>query len=95
MLPLVPGRRAKIVDLTGWYIGYAVAAAVIVVVVMLVGWLLAVARRIGTQVNAIVAELAAIRETTAPIPDVAVLNAKLVNVVQHASTARAALIGAE
>lgn len=82
-------------DLTGWYVGYVIAAAVIVVVVMLVGWILSLARRIGTQVNAIVAELQEIRSTTAPIPQVAVLNQKLGNVVNLAATAREAVIGAE
>ena len=82
-------------NLNGWYVGYAIAAAVIVVVVMLVGWILSLARRIGTQVNDIVAELAEIRVTTAPIPAVAQLNDKLVGVVNHAATARKALVGEE
>jgi hypothetical protein len=81
------------VNLNGWYAGYAVAAAVIVVVVMLVGWILSLARRIGTQVDDIVAELAAIRTTTEPIPAVGQVNAKLTNIVNTAAAARSALVG--
>ncbi len=81
--------------LTGWYVGYVVAAVVIVVVVGLVGWLLALARRIGVQAAAIVDALADIRGTTAPIPLVGKLNQKLLHVVQQATTARVALLGEE
>jgi len=81
--------------LTGWYVGYVIAAAVIVVVVGLVGWLLSLARRIGVQAAAIVGVLADIRATTAPIPMVSKLNQKLLHVVEQASTARVALLGEE
>lgn len=81
--------------LTGWYVGYVIAAAVIVVVVSLVGWLLSLARRIGIQAAAIVDAIADIRATTAPIPLVGKLNQKLLHVVQQASTARMALLGEE
>jgi len=79
--------------LTGWYVGYVVAAVVIVVLVGLVGWLLALARRIGVQAAAIVDALADIRRTTAPVPLVGKLNQKLLHVVQQAGTARVALLG--
>jgi len=81
--------------LTGWYVGYVVAAVVIVVVVGLVGWLLALARRIGVQATAIADAIAEIRGTTAPIPLVGKLNQKLLHVVQQATTARVALLGEE
>ncbi len=81
--------------LTGWYVGYVVAAVVIVVVVGLVGWLLALARRIGVQAAAVVDALADIRGTTAPIPLVGKLNQKLLHVVQQATAARVALLGDE
>ena len=84
---------ANSVNLNGWYVGYAVAAAVIVVVVIFVGWILSLARRIGTQVNDIVAELAEIKVTTEPIPAVAEVNGKLGGIVDHAAAARAALVG--
>lgn len=80
-------------DLSGWYVGYAVAAAVIVVVVILVGWILSLARRIGTQVNDIVAELSQIRGTTAALPAVAEVNTRLTGIVEQAATARGALAG--
>ena len=95
--PVIPyGRGEEVVNsvnLNGWYVGYAVAAAVIVVVVMFVGWILSLARRIGTQVGAIVDELAEIRATTEPIPAVAQVNTKLAAIVDHAGTARTALVG--
>jgi hypothetical protein len=81
--------------LTGWYVGYAVAAVVIVAVVGLVGWILGLARRIGVQANAILAVVSEIRGTTAPIPTIAKLNEKLLRVVQHATTARTAIVGEE
>jgi len=81
------------VNLNGWYVGYAVAAAVIVVVVMLVGWILSLARRIGTQVNDIAIELTEIRGTTASLPAVADVNARLEGVVGTAAAARTALVG--
>lgn len=80
-------------DLTGWFVGYVIAAAVIIVVVALVGWILAVARRIGVQAIEIVNCLNEIRETTAPIPAVATLNTKLGSIVNGAATARVALVG--
>jgi hypothetical protein len=81
------------VALTGWYVGYVVASAVIVVVVALVGWILSLVRKIHTQVLGISAEVAQIRETTAPVPLVAKVNDKLVAIVDHAATARKALVG--
>ena len=80
-------------DLTGWFVGYVIAAIVVIIVVGLVGWILSVARRIGVQANEIVYTLSDIRETTAPIPAVATLNTKLGTVVNHATTARLALVG--
>jgi hypothetical protein len=79
--------------LTGWYVGYVIAAVVIVAVVGLVGWILGLARRIGVQVNAIGREITEIRGTTAPIATIGALNAKLAKVVDHAATARRALLG--
>jgi hypothetical protein len=78
--------------LTGGYVGYVIAAIVIVAVVALVGWILGLARRIGVQVNAIGGELRGIRETTAPVAAIGALNAKLTKVVEHAATARVALL---
>ncbi len=81
------------VVLTGWYVGYVIASAVILVVVALIGWILSLARRIGVQSQRIAGTVAEIRSTTAPIPTVKTLNEKLVHVVEQASAARVALIG--
>lgn len=81
------------VNFTGWYVGYVVAATLIVVVVVLVGWLLSLARRVGVQANAIADVIGEIRGTTAPVPLVGTLNEKLARVVEQASTARVALLG--
>lgn len=83
------------VVLTGWYVGYAIASVVIVIVVSLVGWILGLARRIGVQAADVVAELAEIRVTTAPIPAVAQVNDHLTSIVNRAAAARAALVGEE
>ncbi len=79
--------------LTGWYVGYVIAALVIVAVVALVGWILGLARRIGVQVNAIAGTIREIRETTAPISTISTLNEKLGNVVRHAARARSGVQG--
>ncbi len=79
--------------LTGWYVGYVIAAVVIVAVVALVGWLLGLARRIGVQVNAIAATMSEIRAATAPIATIPTLNDKLGKVVAHAAAARSGLLG--
>ncbi len=81
------------VSLSGWYVGYAVAAAVIVVVVALVGWILSLARRIGMQANAILTEVTEIKVTTAPIPAIAQVNDRLTAIVNQAVTARQTLVG--
>lgn len=81
------------VSLSGWYVGYAVAAALIVVVVALVGWILSLARRIGMQANAILVEVSEIKVTTAPIPAIGQVNDRLTAIVNQAVTARKTLVG--
>ena len=81
------------VALTGWYVGYVVASAVIVVVVMLVGWILGLARRIGVQAQVILAEVQDIKVNTAAVPAVGKVNDNLVLIVDHAVAARKALVG--
>ena len=81
------------VVLTGWYVGYVVASAVILVVVMLVGWILSLARRIGVQAQDILAEVQEIKVTTAAVPAVGKVNDNLVLIVDHAIAARKALVG--
>ena len=80
-------------DLTGWYVGYAVASVVIVLVVILVGWILSLASRINKQVSDIVYEITEIKGNTELVPAVGQVNEKLVGIVDHAVTARKALVG--
>ena len=54
---------------------------------------LGLARRIGVQVNAIGGEIRGIRGAAAPIATIGPLNEKLARVVDHAATARTALLG--
>ena len=79
--------------MTGWYVGYVVASVVIVLVVILVGWILSLASRINKQVTAIVDEIAEIQGTTELVPAVGAVNEKLGGIVNHAATARKALVG--
>ena len=81
------------VALTGWYVGYVIASAVIVVVVMLVGWILGIARKIGVQTQVILSEVQDIKVNTAAVPAVGKVNDNLVLIVDHAVAARKALVG--
>jgi len=80
---------------TGWYVGYAIAAVVIVIVVSLVGWILSLARRIHVQAQDIIDEVIEIKGTTALVPAVGKVNEKLVSIVNQCATARHALVGDE
>lgn len=79
------------VVLTGWYVGFAIAAIVITLVVVLVGMILGLARRIGTQAVGIEAALEASELNTAPLWDVGVVNDALTDIVRDATAARHAL----
>lgn len=81
------------VVLTGWYVGYVIAAVVIVLVVALVAIILSLVNRIGEQANDVVEELDKIRRNTTSIPAIATLNQTLLAIVDKASTARKALGG--
>lgn len=81
------------VTLTGWYVGYVIAAVVIVLVVCLVAIILSLVRTIGQQAAAVVDILDDIRKNTTSIPAVATLNQGLQSVVDKAATARKALGG--
>jgi hypothetical protein len=83
----------KAVTLSGWYVGYVIAAAVIVVVVAMVAIILALVRRIGGLADDITDVLDDVRENTVSIPAVGTLNESLVSVVTHAAQARTALAG--
>jgi hypothetical protein len=83
----------KAVTLSGWYVGYVIAAAVIVVVVAMVAIILALVRRIGGLADDITDVLDGVRENTVSLPAVGSLNESLVSVVTHAAQARLALAG--
>ena len=80
-------------DLSGWYVGYAVASVVIVLVVILVGWILSIASRINKQVTDIIGEIVEIKGTTELVPAVGTVNERLTGIVNGAVTARKALVG--
>ena len=79
--------------LTGWYVGFIVAAVVIVVVVAMVSVILAQVRRITGLADDITDVLDDIRVNTESVPAVGALNTSLLSVVTHAAQARQALAG--
>ena len=81
------------VALTGWYVGYAITAVVIAIVVVLVASILGLARRIGVQAKAITAALDEGRINTLPLWDVDKVNGGVRSIIKSAQTARAVLEG--
>jgi len=85
--------QEEAVTLSGWYVGYVIAAVVIVVVVAMVAIILALVRRLSGLADDITGVLDDIRENTVAIPAVGTLNESLLSVVNHAAQARTALAG--
>jgi len=83
------------VDLTGWYVGYVIAAVLITVVVILVAMILGLARRIGVQADVITGDLDQARINTLPLWDVDKVNGGVRSIIKSAQEARAALGGGE
>ncbi|MGI9033594.1 MAG: hypothetical protein ACR2HY_07935 [Acidimicrobiales bacterium] len=81
------------VTLTGWYVGFVIAAVVITIVVILVGIILSLARRIGEQALAITAALDQARINTLPLWDVDKINSGVRSIIKSAETARRVLGG--
>ena len=81
------------VSLTGWYVGYVIAAVVITIVVILVGIILALSRRIGVQALQITAALDEARINTLPLWDVDKINTGVRSIIKSAQTARQVLGG--
>ncbi|MBW3556043.1 MAG: hypothetical protein KY454_03790 [Actinobacteria bacterium] len=81
--------------LTGWYVGYVIALVVISAVVVLVGMILGLARRIGVQAEEVVAALDEGRINTLPLWDVAKVNDSLRVTGEHAMAARTILEAGE
>jgi len=85
--------QEEAVTLSGWYVGYVIAAVVIVVVVAMVAIILALVRRLSGLADDITGVLDDIRVNTVAIPAVGTLNESLLSVVTHAAQARTALAG--
>ncbi len=81
------------VVLTGWYVGYVIAAVIITVVVILVGAILALARRIGVQAQEVTAALDEARINTLPLWDVDKINTGVRSIIRSAQEARQVLGG--
>ena len=84
MLTAAAQVQEKAVTLSGWYVGYVIAAVVII---------LALVRRISGIADDITDVLDDVRENTVAIPAVGTLNESLLSVVTHAAQARTALAG--
>lgn len=93
MLHAATQAQEEAVTLSGWYVGYIIAAVVIVVVVAMVAIILALVRRISGVADDITDVLDEIRVNTVTIPAVGALNDNLLSVVTHAAQARTALAG--
>ena len=83
------------VSLTGWYVGYVIAAVVITIVVILVAMILALARRIGVQADAVTGALDQARMNTLPLWDVDKNNGGIRSIIRSAQEARTALGGGQ
>lgn len=79
------------VDLTAWWIGYGIAAAVIVVVVAVVGTILLLARSIRDQARTIHLVLERIEGNTAPLWGLQDTNVRLSGIVEKAASLRESL----
>jgi len=74
-------------------VGYIIAAVVITIVVVLVGIILALARRIGVQAMQITSSLDEARINTLPLWDVDKINTGVRSIIKSAETARQVLGG--
>ncbi len=83
------------VTLTGWYVGYVIAAVVITIVVVLVAIILSLARRIGVQADQITSALDEARINTLPLWDVDKINGGVRSITKSAQEARAMLGGGQ
>lgn len=80
-------------DLTGWYVGYALAAVVVVVVAVLVLAITATAKRIADVADDITATLHVARERTEVLWQVSITNRVAGEILETAAAARKALGG--
>lgn len=77
----------------GWYVGLAIAFAVIVVVVAVVATILTLALRIVEQAHQAIAGLQAVHENTNILPAISDVNQTGLAILSAAQTARAAAGG--
>lgn len=75
------------VSLTGWWVGYAIAGAVVGVVAVVVGTILLLATRIRDQARTIASVLEGIRANTDALWEVQQTNVRLSNLVDGARRA--------
>jgi len=80
-------------DLTGWWIGFGIAAAVVVIVVVVVVAIIATAKKIGDVAEDATRTLAQIRDRTEVLWQVATTNSVASDLLQGATQARHALGG--
>ncbi len=83
------------VDLTGWYVGYVIAAVLITVVVILVAIILGLGWRIAVQADVITGDLDQARINTLPLWDVDKVNGGVRSIIRSAQEARTALGGGQ
>lgn len=81
------------VVLTGWYVGFVIAAVVISLVVVEVSMLLVLARRIGRQAALIEISLEESRANTEALWEVGVVNDLVSDIIGHAASLRQTLGG--
>jgi len=79
--------------MSGWAIGFAIAAVVVVVVVVLLLLMIVGARKVALKAEAILAALYEARDNTQPLWRLPATNATAVRIVTGATAAREALEG--
>lgn len=82
-------------DLTGWWVGYAIGAAIVVVVALLLIAIIVTAKRIATIADDATRSLVVTRDRTEPLWDVATTNKVASDLLAAARQARKALGGGE
>jgi hypothetical protein len=80
-------------DLTGWWVGMIIGFVLVVAVVIVVGALLALASRIGSQARESVQALEVARSNTQSIDELKRTNSTLQSILRGARSARQALGG--
>jgi len=79
--------------LTSWWVGFAIAGVVLVVVVALIAAILRLAQHIGWQAYTAVERLDHVRKNTLPLWDIQQTNFKLQEIIEGVAQAHDALRG--